>query len=406
MIRIFAGASVLALLLSGTAFAQTDHDADGTLYRLFIGDHATGQLTVIDASEPDHRWVFKTAGPVKLYPVARGAVVAAVQSDSDTVSFFNSGILLEDHGDHSDIKISDPVAIHTTLTGPHPFHLVEHDGRVAINYDEGGYADVVDSAALARGEVSSQRFAQARAHHGFVATMGDAWLSTVASDEQVSGDTSVPRVGLQAFDADGNASSDVATCTGIHGEATSGAYLAAGCKEGVLTVTNGADGPEFEMLEYSPDLPQDVTTGALLGASSLQMFLGNNGPDGLVVIDPAEEPHFHRIALPFRRVDFVLDPVKPGTAYVLTEDGSLHRIDMLNGVISASAKVIAPYSMDGEWSDPRPRIAMAGDEIVMTDPDAGLVRRISTDDLSEIGTISVDGTPYNIAVAGGSGVVH
>lgn len=68
---------------------------------------------------------------------------------------------------------------------------------------------------------------------------------------------------------------------------------------------------------------------------------------------------------------------------MLTEDGSLHRIDLLKAEIAASAKVTKPYSMDGHWNDPRSCIAMAGDEIVVTNPNAGLVRRISAEDLSE-----------------------
>lgn len=78
----------------------------------------------------------------------------------------------------------------------------------------------------------------------------------------------------------------------------------------------------------------------------------------------------------------------------------------LKAEIAASAKVTQPYSMDGHWNDPRPRIAMAGDDILVTDPNAALVRRIATEDLSERGTVPVDGTPYNIAVTGGSGVTH
>lgn len=404
MIKILAGAGTLVLSLAGTAMSQTDQD--GTLYRLFIGDHQNGQITVVNASDPSHRWVFEADGQSKLYPVAKGAVVVAVQSDSNTVSFFDSGISFADHGDHSDIEVTDPAPIAATLSGPRPFHLVEHEGRIAINYDQGGYAEVLDSAALAKGEVAPKRFAQARAHHGFVTPFGKVWLSTVASDAETTGDTSVPRIGLQAFDESGSALGDVATCTGIHGEAFSGAYLVAGCQEGVLSVMASADGPQFNMLRYPAELPQDVTTGSVLGSTAIQMFLGNHGADGLVVIDPVAAPHFQRISLPFRRVDFVLDPAEPGTGYVLTEDGSLHRIDMLSARIAASAKVIAPYSMDGHWNDPRPRIAVAGDEILMTDPDAGLVRRISTDDLSEIATIPVEGIPYNIAVAGGSGIIH
>nr|WP_246218092.1 metal-binding protein ZinT [Jiella pacifica] len=42
----------------------------------------------------------------------------------------------------------------------------------------------------------------------------------------------------------------------------------------------------------------------------------------------------------------------------------------------------------------------------MSDPKAGLVRRIAKDTLEEAGTIAIAGKPYNIAVVGGSGVVH
>lgn len=412
MIRTLTGASTAALMLACATMALADHDhdhdhaGDVTLYRLFVGDHASGQVTAIDLTDPANRWSFETNGQTKLFPVAGGAVVAAVQSDDDAVHFFDSGISFDDHGDHADISVSEPKAIETVLSGPRPFHLVDHGGKVVINYDRGGYAEVLDGAALTRGEIKPQRFPQARAHHGFVAPMGEAWLSTVASDEEVTGDASVPRLGLQAFDAMGNATGDLATCTAIHGEAFSGAYLVAGCREGVLTVTAGTDGPQFEMLEYPADLPQDVTTGTILGSNAIQMFLGNHGPDGLVVIDPLDQPHFRRIALPFRRIDFALDPVRPANAYVLTEDGSLHRINMLSAEIEQSARVTEPYSMDGHWNDPRPRIAMAGDQIVVTDPNAGLIRRLSVGDLSELGTIEVEGTPYNIAVAGGSGVVH
>jgi zinc transport system substrate-binding protein len=138
----------------------------------------------------------------------------------------------------------------------------------------------------------------------------------------------------------------------------------------------------------------------------VQAFLGNHGADGLVVVDPAEEPHMRRIALPFRRVDFVLDPARPMTGYVLTEDGTLHRIDMLAAEIAASARVTDAYSMDGHWNDPRPRLAMAGDAILMTDPRAGLLRVISAETLAETETIPVEGMPYNLTVTGGSGMTH
>jgi hypothetical protein len=404
MIRPFASATALALILTGAASAESQDDV--TLFRVFVGDHAKGQVTAFDLSAPDRRWTIDLAGQAKLFAVAGGAVVAAVQSDADAVQLIRSGIAFHDHGGHSDIAVDDPAALGAPLTGPRPFHLVEHDGKVVIHYDKGGYAEILDGHALEEGRIEPVTFPQARAHHGFVAPMGGVWLSTVASDAPVEGDAAPARLGLQAFDAAGRPTGELATCSAIHGEAFSGAYLAAGCREGVLTVTAGAEGPTFRLLPYPAAFPPDVTTGTILGATSVQAFLGNHGPNGLVVIDPVEEPHFRRIALPFRRVDFTLDPARPAEGYVLTEDGTLHRVDLLKAEITASARVTAPYSMDGHWNDPRPRLAMAGAEIVLTDPGAGLIRRIDARDLSERGTIAVGGTPYNPAVVGGSGLSH
>src|SRR5690606_30249555 len=151
MLRQFAGASALTLILAGTGIAH-DHK-DDTVYRVFVGDHEKGQITAFDLSKPAHRWTFQTTGQVKLYPVAGGAVVAAVQSEADTVQFIRSGISLHDHGDHQDLEVKEPAAIDLHLSGPRPFHLVAHDGKVVLNYDKGSYAEILDSAALAAGKV-------------------------------------------------------------------------------------------------------------------------------------------------------------------------------------------------------------------------------------------------------------
>lgn len=402
MKRWILGASALAISIGASAAFAEDHGDSVTLYRVFVGDHADAKITAFDLNAPDHRWSFDTTGQSKLYAVNEGAAIVAVQSDDNAVNFIDSGISLHSHGDHSDIDIEDPVALKENLTGPRPFHIIDHDGKVVINFDKGGYAKIVDASELHHGELETSQLKQEHAHHGFAAPVGEYWVTSVATDTPTAG----TRIGLRAVTADGTPTGDVATCTGIHGEAFSGAFLAAGCKEGVLTVFAGKDGPVFKMLSYPDDLPKDQATGTLLGAKSMQVFLGNYGSNGLVIVDPADEPHFRYIELPFRRVDFALDPANARFGYVLTEDGSLHQIDILDGSLTESARATEPYSMDGHWNNPRPRIAMAGDEIVMTDPNAGLVRRIAKDSLKEVGTINVGGMPYNIAVAGGSGMVH
>ena len=103
---------------------------------------------------------------------------------------------------------------------------------------------------------------------------------------------------------------------------------------------------------------------------------------------------------------FVVDPVRPKFAYVFTEDGTLNRINVLSGKIDQSLELTEPYSMDGHWSDPRPRIAVTHDEIMVTDPLKSVVHAIDAASFEKARDIAVEGMPYNIVAVGGSGESH
>lgn len=400
--RIAQGSiALLALAAAQRAAADEDHSA----WRLFIADQAKGTVTVIDRDAPDQRWSFDFPGPSRLYGSPSGQTVIAVQSDNDRVDFLHSGIALEQHGDHSDIAINDPAATGMHLTGPRPFHVVTHGYETAINFDRGGYASFLAEGALKNGTLEVETFSQNRAHHGFAAQLGDVIISSVASEEEIEQGSAPQRVGVAAYRADGERMGEVQTCTDLHGEAFSGRYLLAGCKEGVIAITQADEGADFTMLPYPESFPEEKT-GTLLGSAAMQVFLGDYGRDSVVIIDPTEAPYFTRVELPFRRVDFVLDPAMPQYAYILTEDGTLHRLNMLSARIEAAESMTQPYSMDGHWRDPRPRLAMAGDRIAITDPTQSLVRLVDPVSLEETATIPVEGLPYNILAVGGSGLMH
>ena len=182
--------------------------------------------------------------------------------------------------------------------------------------------------------------------------------------------------------------------------------MAFGCKEGVIVASpDGSNPPNVTMLAYGDDMPKG-RVGTLRGGKAMQFFLGNYGADKLVVIDPSSETPYKLVNLPVRHVHFVLDPALVDTGYVFTEDGYLHVLDVLKGEIVRSEKITAPYSKDGHWRDPRPRLAVMDDLIAVTDPREELVRLVDAESLDEVSTISVKGLPFNIAAVGGSGLEH
>lgn len=398
-------AAVLALtaLSPLPAFAD-DHQET---WRLFVADHTQPVVRALDMASGKELGRFDLGGYAALSLSDSGKTVFAVQGDKDTVQVIASGIALADHGEHRDIEISDPKLLPGVITGKKPGHVVTHGDDVAVFYDRGGKVDLFEESALLEGKGIAASVDTTAAHHGVAVPMGQHILVSVPNmTTDVKPDELPPRLGLRIVDREGKQVGDVATCTGLHGEASSARLVAFGCAEGVLVARpGGLDGPKLEMVAYGSDLPEGKVS-TLLGGRSMQFFLGNYGEDKVVLIDPDAASPYRLVELPTRRVDFILDPANVRNAYILTEDGKLHVLDVVSGEMVRSAGVTEPYSKDGHWRDPRPRLAVAGDSIAITDPRHSLVRMINTETLKQTATISVEGMPFAIVAAGGSGATH
>lgn len=398
-------AAVLALTALSPLPAFADDDTE--TWRLFVADHSQPVVRALDAASGAELGRFELGGYAALSLSESGKTVFAVQGDKDTVQVIASGIGLSDHGEHRDIEISDPKLLPVSITGKKPGHVVTHGNDVAVFYDRGGKVDLLQESALLEGKAGVTIIDTTAPHHGVAVPMGKHVLVSVPNTTaEVKPDELPPRLGLRVVDREGKQLGDVATCTGLHGEASSARLVAFGCAEGVLVARpGGLDGPKLEMVAYGSDLPEGKVS-TLLGGRSMQFFLGNYGEDKVVLIDPDAASPYRLVELPTRRVDFILDPADVRNAYILTEDGNLHVLDVVSGAIVRSAGVTEPYSKDGHWRDPRPRLAVAGDRIAITDPRHSLVRMIDNKTLKQTATISVEGMPFAIVAAGGSGAVH
>ncbi len=382
---------------AGPGFAD-----DVTAWRLFVADHAAAKITAIDLGTGATLDTFALESPGVLYTTPSNQAVYAVQGAANLVSAISSGIEIEDHGDHGDIHVAAPAAIAAAVPGEKPVHFVEHHGEIALFYDGEGVARLVSEQDWLDGDdkLAIREIDTGAPHHGVAIPWGKYALAT---DFAPNGETTRPQ-GVFVYDAQNAKVGDLYECPLLHGEATSGNITAIACATGLLIAT-GSGAPEITHLPYPASLPEgNVST--LLGGVGLQYFLGNYGPDKVVLIDPTEADAFRLIELPTRRVHFAVDPQQPKFAYIFTEDGKLHQLNVLSGQIAKSITLTEPYSMDGEWSLPRPRIAVAGNEIAVTDPLKGLVHIVDASTFELDRDIPVEGLPYNIVAIGGSGATH
>lgn len=400
MKHLSLGVSAIALVIGMTAGAWADESV--TAWRLFVSDHEKPVVNVIDAMDGDLIDSFATKGPATLYRSDSGESIYAVQTGADAVTTIASGIALEDHGDHADIDVDPPALAGADFTGKKPVHFVEHDGHMAAFFDDEGLARVFSEHDALDGDGDAREVSTGAPHHGVVIPFGAYDLASVPNPD----DSSKPPVGLKVLDHDGKQLGDTVECVGLHGEATSGNLVAiGGCEDGILIVEAGENGPKVTPLPFPEEL-KEGRSSTLIGGRGLQYFMANHRPDSIILIDPTGDEAFRSISLSARRVHFAVDSVRPRFAWVLTEDGQLHRIDVLAGKIDQSVQVTDPYSMDGPWDDPRPRIAVANDSVFVTDPLAGVIHQVNAETLKEGEAIPVEGKPFNIVAAGGSGVVH
>lgn len=391
---------VFTSLLLATALTAPALADDVTAWRLFVSDHAEGKVTALDAVSGDMLGTFALKSPASLVASQSGEAVFAIQGAGGQVSAIRSGIAIEDHGDHGDIEVTDPALVDAVITGEKPAHFVEHGGKVALFFDGSGKVDLFSPHAwVSEGKVAATELDSGTPHHGLAVPWGDFTLVSTANAE----DEKKPRVGLNVLDAEGNLVGETHACPDLHGEAGSGNLLIVGCGDGVLIVS-GSGEPQVKKLDYA-GLPEGKTT-TLIGGQGMQYFLGNYGADKVVIIDPTEDAPYRLVDLPTRRVHFVTDSIRPKFAYVFTEDGFLRQLDVVSGELTQSVKVTEPYSMDGEWSLPRPRIAVVGDKVAVTDPNEGVVHLVDVVSFAVTGEIAVEGAPYNIVAVGGSGSQH
>ena len=373
-----------ATLIAGPAVADDDHR-----YRLIVADNEAPQVHVVDAEAGATPVTFDLASPARLYLGPDGRHAWAVQRGAGQVQLIDTGLIEEDHGDHSALILADPVLLPAAASGERPVHFNMGGDRVAVFWDGTGVATLHDASAAAEGDLSAvQAIETGKPHHGVAVPVGDLTIATVAPEGEGLPDA------LAVIGPDGEELSRV-DCLNLHGEGKAAGYVAFGCEDGVAVFDTSATPAQGRFVTYPADAPDGGMIRHLLSPRDTLALIGNFGAEHLVIFDPSSETgDFVFAELPAPRMAFTLDDTG-NIGFAMLADGRMVRFSALTGQILGEATgVTEAYAM--ERGVVRPMMAATGDRVAVSDPAAGQIVLLDGETLEVVDRLDVGGQPRSV----------
>lgn len=367
-------------------------------HRAVVADAAEPILYVLDLETGKVLVKSSVASPARLGPGTSSRYVLASLGAAGEVRLVDTGLMFEDHGDHADLEINTARLLPATLKGPKPSHLNQGGGQIVVFFDGEGAAKAISQADFAAGRMDKvEMISTGIAHHGVAKPVGAALAVSVPKDGE-----NLP-VAIELRTRDGKSPQRV-ECPRLHGEGKSGRFTAFGCADGVAVFEETRSGIVARKLAYPATLPTGRMVRNMDGAAGYTLLAADFGPDGMVVIDPGKPEDIQYIALPARRMYFALDEAAGDNLFVIVEDGRVLKINTLTGKTVGEAGVTARYAM--EPGVVRPRLSVAGDVLVVSNPAAGEVVVLDKETLAIRRRVALGGAPFDVLAVGGKGAAH
>ena len=361
-----------------------------------------GGVTTLDSSDGATLATAEVGGYVRLNPAGDGRHVAV--SASDAITMYDTGLLVQGHGDHFHYYVQDPVLTDHSVEAPMPGHVVPHGDRTALFADGTGAITLIDPAALGEGELDVlEETATEDPHHGVAVPLEDGGLLTTQGTED-------SRSTVQVLDADGEVTAQTDDCPGVHGEAAAqptdaGDVISLGCENGSVIYRDG----EFHKVEIEGDYQR---SGNQKGHEDSPIVLA----DHKVEADPAggiERPT--EIALIDTRSDSQqivdlgseywfrsLDRGPEGEALVLTADGELNILDPETGEILHEVAVAEEWTEPDNWQEPGPMMSVADGTAFVVDPAAQTLTMVDVASGEIYRELELPVVPHEIQVTTGT----
>ncbi|MBK9137899.1 MAG: choice-of-anchor M domain-containing protein [Verrucomicrobia bacterium] len=385
--------------------------APGVIARLFVADATNAALSLIDLE----------TGVISpgLFPLSSRAILGsspssryclAIELDADKAELFDSGIYVEDHGDHWHYYKENPRRMNIPLLGDNPVHAVTVGDWLTLHWDLSGRVDLFHEPQLRLlGDAYRPATIVAGAQHGSAVPFTNAGRFFAISKPNPLYPDPVPNplpVGVDIWDLD--TSNRVHTATGysnMHGEAGNGWSAAFGFAEGVLVLWHNGTGWTNFMVPNPPSMPAGYRIGDLRGHESLNHYFGlafkREDAGDMFVINAT---NLTMELLPLPGSSFAV-------AYELSPDGDTFNVVLANGdfvqvnartlqVIGSRTGLIAPSTNHSNHGQFHPGVAVGLGRIYVTDPVGQQVLELDASTLQTLRTFPLPGTPTKITLHG------
>ncbi|HBR99187.1 MAG TPA: hypothetical protein DD979_17685 [Gammaproteobacteria bacterium] len=292
-------------------------------------------------------------GAARIYasPDKRYAVV--VQRDDNQVSFVDSGVYVEDHGDHMHEYANDPAMSNFTLSGTAPTHYTQHSPYGFI-FNDGGEGitssvDIFSDSSIGQGKLLASLNLD-NAMHGVAKWAGDK-LFVTRRDASIT-DTVLPAE-VERYGFDGTTLTFEhryeEQCPLLHGAGANDDYLVFGCGDGVLSIDlKAADFPGTHYPETA-DFGENDRIGSVFAHHEAAALVGTVGfpQRRLFTLQPGSETAIAEIALPDGTGDVAQGFTCEGDRfYALTNDGQLHLFSTDDWSLADSLQVVDPLGAE------------------------------------------------------------
>ena len=288
-----------------------------------------------------------------------------VVSTGDAFRFLDTGVTIEDHGDHAHYYAVPPELTDLTVSSQKPGHVTHNAGLTALFSDGSGRVELFDPTTLESGKTQFISYMTAEPHHGVAVALAlpeGGLLVTVGTEES--------RSGAAALDAERQTTASSDECPGVHGETIAqNGVISLGCQDGALIYRDGA----FHKAA-SPDAEGAI--GTQVGSMESAIVLGDYNtdheselarPEHVSLIDTqADSIQLVNLGASYSFRSLARGPA--GEALVLGTDGAIHVIDPQLGEVVDRIEVVGEWSEPADWQEPRPTLRVVGAKAYVTEP--------------------------------------